>query len=70
MEIKANKYAGKDILRFICENTNLTQKEFADELGLSRMAVAKWETNISEPSPATIKKLIEFCQKNKIRITR
>lgn len=54
----------------IRQTMGLTQKEFADELGLSRMAVAKWETNISEPSPATIKKLIAFCQKNKIRITR
>lgn len=32
MEIKANKYAGKDILRFIRENTNLTQKEFASNI--------------------------------------
>lgn len=36
MEIKANKYAGKDILRFICENTNLTQKEFAKSIDKSK----------------------------------
>ena len=60
----------KKNLRRLRVELDLTQKEFADELGLSRMAVAKWEANISEPSPATIKKLIEFCQKNKIRITR
>ncbi len=36
MEIKANKYAGKDILRFIRENTNLTQKEFAKNIDKSR----------------------------------
>lgn len=36
MEIKANKYAGKDILRFIRENTNSTQKEFAKNIDKSR----------------------------------
>ena len=36
MEIKANKYAGKDILRFIRENTNLTQKEFANNINKTR----------------------------------
>ena len=33
MEIKANKY---DILRFIHENTNLTQKEFASNINKTR----------------------------------
>jgi len=36
MEIKANKYTGKDILRFIHENTNLTQKEIAKNIDKSR----------------------------------
>ncbi len=36
MEFKANKYTGKDILKFIRENTNLTQKEFAHKIGKSR----------------------------------
>ena len=54
----------------IRKTMGLTQKEFAEELGLSRMAVAKWEANISEPSADTIKKLIKFCKENKIRITR
>ena len=36
MEIKANKYTGKDILRFIRENTNSTQKEFAKNIDKSR----------------------------------
>ena len=45
MEIKANKYAGKDILRFIRENTNLTQKSLLKtlinpEIGKHQMKLA------------------------------
>lgn len=36
VEIKANKYKGKDILKFIRENTNLTQKEFAESINKTR----------------------------------
>ena len=36
MEINANKYKGKDILKFIRENTNLTQKEFAENINKTR----------------------------------
>ena len=36
MKIKANNYKGKDILKFIRENTNLTQKEFAKNIDKTR----------------------------------
>lgn len=36
MHIKANKYKGSDILRFIRENSNLTQKEFSKKINKSR----------------------------------
>ena len=32
MEIKANKYKANEILKFIRQNTNLTQKEFASKI--------------------------------------
>lgn len=36
MEIKANRYQGKDVLKFIRENTNLTQKNFAQSIDKTR----------------------------------
>ena len=35
MEIKANKYKPNEILKFIRQNTNLTQKEFAKRINKS-----------------------------------
>ena len=35
MEIKANKYKANEILKFIRQNTNLTQKEFAKKINKS-----------------------------------
>ena len=35
-EIKANKYKGKDILKFIRQNSNMTQKEFAESINKTR----------------------------------
>ena len=36
MEIKATKYKGKDILKFIRQNSNMTQKEFAKTINKTR----------------------------------
>lgn len=35
MEIKGNKYEANEILKFIRQNTNLTQKEFAKRINKS-----------------------------------
>lgn len=48
----------------------LSQEEFASALGISRMAITKWERGKSIPSPDNIKKLIAFCKENGITITR
>lgn len=42
MEFKANKYNGKDIIKFIRENSNLTQKEFANKINKTR----DWQASI------------------------
>lgn len=36
MEIKANNYKGKDILKIIRDNFDLTQKEFAKNINKTR----------------------------------
>lgn len=47
MEIKANKYTGKDILKFIRQNSNMTQKEFAETINKTRDWQASNETGRS-----------------------
>lgn len=47
MEINATKYKGKDILKFIRENSNMTQKEFAKTINKTRDWQASNETGRS-----------------------
>ena len=47
MEINATKYNGKDILKFIRENSNMTQKEFAKTINKTRDWQASNETGRS-----------------------
>lgn len=48
----------------------LKQVEFAKALGVSKTSIINWERGYVVPDPDNIKKLIEFCKENKIRITR
>lgn len=47
MEINATKYKGKDILKFIRENSNMTQKEFAKTINKTKDWQASNETGRS-----------------------
>ena len=47
MEINATKYKGKDILKFIRENSNMTQREFAKTINKTRDWQASNETGRS-----------------------
>ena len=44
------------------ELLGLTQQELADLVGVSKRAVAGWETENAEPRPATLRKLAETLQ--------
>lgn len=50
--------------------TQIRQDERAKVVGVSRATVSNWERGFVVPDPDNIKKLIEFCKENKIRITR
>lgn len=47
MEIKATKYKGKDILKFIRQNTDMTQMDFAKTINKTRDWQASNETGRS-----------------------
>ena len=57
---KAKKTEKLDISRILKEHRNkykLSQEDFANEVGLSRQIIARWETNYSYPSNLSIKLL-------------
>lgn len=46
----------------------LEQNEFADAVGVSRQTISNWETGLKLPSAKNIKKILEYCEKNRIKI--
>lgn len=46
----------------------LEQQEFAEILGVSRHTISFWETGTRNVSPKSIKKILQYCEKNKIDI--
>ncbi|MBQ7798089.1 MAG: helix-turn-helix transcriptional regulator [Clostridia bacterium] len=46
----------------------LEQQEFAEILGVSRHTVSFWETGVRNLSAKNIKKILEYCNKNNIKI--
>ena len=65
MEIKANKYKANEILKFIRQNTNLTQKEFAKRINKSE----DWQySNESGRSRYFFNDIIEIANKYDLEI--
>ena len=65
MEIKANKYKANEILKFIRQNTNLTQKEFAKRINKSE----DWQySNESGRSRYFFSDIIEIANKYDLEI--
>lgn len=46
----------------------MTQEQFADLLGVSRMTVSSWEQGRRKVSLAHQKKIVEVCKENKIKV--
>ena len=51
-------------------NLKLSQEYIADQLGISRQAVAKWESGKSEPSAANLAELAVLLETNVKRMKR
>jgi transcriptional regulator with XRE-family HTH domain len=43
----------------------INQETLADRLGVSRSAVARWETDVQRPTKLAVKVLLEFAEKNR-----
>lgn len=46
----------------------LTQKSFAEQIGISLGAVSSWEQGKRNPNLTQQRKIAELCKKNKIKI--
>ena len=47
----------KDILRNLREKNHLTQEQMAERIGVTRQAVSRWETGMTQPNPELLKVL-------------
>lgn len=65
MIINANKYEPKDILKIIREWTNLTQKDFGNQIGKSNEWV---KANEAGKTNYYFKDLLDLARKNNINI--
>ena len=41
----------KEILRNLREKNNLTQEQMAERINVTRQAVSRWETGMTQPNP-------------------
>ena len=47
----------KEILRTLREKNNLTQEQMAERINVTRQAVSRWETGMTQPNPELLKVL-------------
>ena len=47
----------KEILRNLREKNHLTQEQMAKRIGVTRQAVSRWETGMTQPNPELLKVL-------------
>ena len=47
-------------LKFLREKSGMTQEELAEQLGITRQSVSKWELGINEPDLPTIRALCKI----------
>ena len=50
----------KDRIKVIRKNANITQEDFANQLGVSIMTIRRYESGKQEPKPTTLKKMAEI----------
>jgi len=65
MQIKANDYKPKEIIKFIREWSELTQDEFAKSIHRSRKTIEGYEYGTINVSLAT---LLKICKANDVEI--
>lgn len=57
----------KDQLKYVRRKLKLTQDQLAKETGISKVTIARWESNDVDPHMISYGKFIDFCEKNGIK---
>ena len=55
-----------EAIKAIRKKTFFSQEDFAKELGVSFTTVNRWETGKTKPNYKTIRRILDFCEKNKM----
>lgn len=55
-------------IKEIRKQLDMTQQEFAKELGVTRQSVSNWERDSFKPTPVVEKLLRDYCEKKNIKI--
>lgn len=65
MQLKANDYEFRDVIKIIREWNEMTQKEFAKLVGMSYGTITKYENGQRNGS---FMAFVEICKKNNVEI--
>ena len=56
----------KDQVKYVRSKLKLTQDQLSQKTGISKVTIARWESNDVEPHMVSYGKFIDFCEKNGI----
>lgn len=56
----------KDQVKYVRRKLKLTQDQLSQKTGISKVTIARWESNDVEPHMVSYGKFIDFCEKNGI----
>ena len=57
----------KDQLKYVRRKLRLTQDQLAQQTGISKATIARWESSDIEPQMISYGKFVDFCEKNGIK---
>ena len=66
MKLEVADMGSPEELKKIRQNSLLSPKSFAEELGVSYLSVSRWEGGHTKPNWKGMKSIKEFCIKNRI----
>ena len=56
----------KDQSKYVRCKLKLTQEQLAQEIGISKVTITRWENSDVEPHMISYGKFLDFCEKNNI----
>ena len=59
----------QDAIRALRKHMNMTQSQFAEELGVRRQTISEWENGVYDPDPQHLKVPQADCQKRRFQRT-